>query len=332
MAGIKDVAKVAKVGVGTVSRVINNNGYVSDETRKKVEKAMSELNYTPNELARNLFRKKSGIIAVLVPTVAHPFFAEFVNYIEIEFHERGYKTMICNTEKEKNYESEYLEMLKQHIVDGVITGVHSLDLQEYLNMNQPIVALDRYIGDDIPVVSVDHKQGGMFAAKELLRCGCKKVVQIQAARKVEAPAQERHEEFERIMTEAGVEVHTYELQWNRFDITYFEEFCEQVFRQYPDADGMFGTDLVSLVYMKIAERNGLKIPDDLKVIAYDGTSITKVAYPSLTTIKQPIDKLAKEAVRLMIHKIDGTNNIDKRVELEVELIRGDSTRKNKEIG
>ena len=90
MAGIKDVAKRAGVGVGTVSRMLNDSGYVAEETREKIEVAMRELNYTPNELARNLYHKRSGIIAVLVPNVSNPFFTEFValnkKYTGYEFY------------------------------------------------------------------------------------------------------------------------------------------------------------------------------------------------------------------------------------------------------
>ena len=95
MASIKDVAQKAGVGVGTVSRVLNDSGYVSDETREKIEEAMKNLQYTPNELARNLYRKKSGIIAVLVPTVEIPFFAELVHDIEAELYNEGFKIMLC---------------------------------------------------------------------------------------------------------------------------------------------------------------------------------------------------------------------------------------------
>lgn len=325
MAGIKDVAKLAQVGVGTVSRVINDNGYVSQETRKKIEEAMEKLDYTPNELARNLYRKKTGIIAVLIPTVSHPFFAELVNYIEIELHERGYKTMLCNTEKDKNYESEYLQMLRQNVVDGLITGVHSLDVQEYLNVNRPIVALDRYLSDEIPVVSVDHRSGGIAAAKELMRCGCRKVVQIMGARKVQSPAQSRHTVFEKELTNAGIEVYSYEMEWNKYDIHYFNEYTHMVYEKHPDADGMFGTDLLALSYMRTAQENGKRIPDDLKIVAYDGTDVTEMVYPSVTVIKQPVEKLAREAVRLIIHEIEG-RTCDKRLELEAVVQRGDSTR------
>lgn len=325
MAGIRDVAKLAGVGIGTVSRVINNTGYVSKESREKIKAAMKELDYTPNELARNLFRNRTGIIAVLVPTISHPFFAEFVDCVETELHERGYKIMLCNTSKEKNYESTYLQMLKQSIVDGVITGAHSLEVQEYLNVNRPIVALDRYIADEIPVVSVDHRRGGFLAAKELIRCGCKKVVQIMEAKRVQSPARYRHIVFEREMKENGIEIYTYELEWNKFDSEYFYTVAKQTLKEHPDADGMFGTDLVALSYMKAAQERGKKIPEDLKIVAYDGTAATDLVFPRLTVIKQPIDRLAKEAVRLIIHKIE-ENDCDTQLELEPILIRNGSTK------
>ena len=108
MATIQDVAKHAQVGVGTVSRVLSGKGYVKAETRQKIQASIEELNYTPNEMARNLFFQKSGIVAVIVPEVAHPFFAQFVNAAEMVLCEKGYQTMICNTYYEQNYEQRYL--------------------------------------------------------------------------------------------------------------------------------------------------------------------------------------------------------------------------------
>ena len=199
MASIRDVAKEAGVGVGTVSRFLNDSGYVSEDTSIKIEEAMKKLDYTPNELARNLYHKKSGIIAVLVPNVSNPFFAEFVDYVEQGLYDAGFKMMLCNTEKESNAELEYLDMLNRHIVDGIITGVHSLDVEEYRKIHKPIVALDRYLGEDIPVVAVDHKEGGRLAAETLIANGCKKVLHFTGDTKVESPYHERHYEFERIM-------------------------------------------------------------------------------------------------------------------------------------
>ena len=291
MASIRDVAKKANVGSATVSRVLNNSGYVSEETREKIENAMEELNYIPNELARNLFHKKTGIIAVLVPSVANPFFAEFVECIESELYTYGYKTMLCNTVKEGNAELEYLDMLNRHIVDGVITGVHSLDVEVYKKIHKPIVALDRFLGEDIPVVAVNHKKGGKLAAEELLNCGCKSVLQFCGSKAIESPYLDRHTEFAKIMKKSGVEVHNYELEWNRFDADYYEKVMKDVFSSKLDVDGVFGVDQIAIRFLNEARRRNIAVPDEIKIVAYDGTFVTGLTEPRLTVIAQPIDCL-----------------------------------------
>ena len=97
MTSIGDVAKLAGVSRSTVSLVCNNKGYVSEETRKKIEKAMKELNYIPSELGRNLKMQKSGIVGIIVPDIAHPFFSTFIKYAEKELYSRGYKALVCGT-------------------------------------------------------------------------------------------------------------------------------------------------------------------------------------------------------------------------------------------
>lgn len=325
MAGIKDVAKRAKVGVGTVSRMINNSGYVSEETREKIEIAMRELNYTPNELARNLYHMRTGIIAVLVPDISSPFFMEFVDYVEAELHKAGYKMMLCNTAKVENAELEYLDMLNRHIVDGVITGVHSLDVEEYQKIHKPIVALDRYLGSHIPVVAVNHKAGGRMAAETLIQNGCKKVLHFKGSTVVESPYHERHYEFDRIMEENGVEVCSYELEWNRFDTDYFQIAVQDVFSKEFDYDGVFAVDGFAIECMNEAIRRKLKVPRDVKIVAYDGTFITDMVEPRVTAIVQPIAELAKEAVRLLGELVGGVAYTDMRVTLDVELKKGNTT-------
>lgn len=324
-ASIRDVAKKANVGPATVSRVLNNNGYVSEETRAKIEAAMRELHYTPNELARNLFHKKTGIIAVLVPSVANPFFAEFVDTVESELYVRGYKTMLCNTVKEKNAELEYLDMLNRYIVDGVITGVHSLDAEEYRKIHKPIVALDRFLGEDIPVIAVDHKKGGHLAAEELVRCGCRSVLHFRGAQQVESPYHDRHYEFDRVMEENGIKVISYELEWNRFDAEYYEKTIEDVFSSGIRADSVFGVDQIAIRYMNAAIRRGIKVPEDVKIVAYDGTFITQFTEPRLTVVAQPIDRLAYESARLISHLVDGKVYKNKQVLLDVSFYRGGTT-------
>ena len=325
MAGIRDVAKLAGVGIGTVSRVLNDNGSVAEETRKRIERAMEELDYTPNELARNLFQKRSGIIAVLVPDIAHPVFAELVRCIEVELFKKGFKTMVCSTVHEQNYEKEYLDMLKRHIVDGVITGVHSLDIDEYLNTDLPIVAFDRNLGPNIPVVSANHWNGGILAAEEMIQAGVTFVVQFYTSNIINSPSHDRHVSFEQRLKEGGVEVFSCELGWNRFEAAYFNTVVRDVFFRYPEADGVFGTDLLAMAYMKVALEEGKKVPEELKVIAYDGTMPTTINYPTLTAIVQPFNKLAEVCTRLLMKRIAGYEIHNKKVVVDVSLRKGKTT-------
>ena len=325
MAGIKDVAKKAGVGVGTVSRMLNDSGYVADDTRKKIEIAMRELNYTPNELARNLYHKRTGIIAVLVPNVSHPFFSEFVNYAEAELYKIGYKMMLCNTKKADNAELEYLDMLNRHIVDGVITGVHSLNVEEYKKIRKPIVALDRYIGENIPVVAVNHKEGGRLAADTLIQNGCKKILHFKGSIVVESPYHERHFEFDRIMKKNNIDTLTYELEWNRFDSEYYRQVIHEISVKGMDFDGVFAVDRMAIECMNEAIRNHRKVPRDVKIVAYDGTFITELVEPQMTAVVQPIEKLAEESVRLLNDLIKGVKYKNKQIMLEVTLRKGNTT-------
>lgn len=325
MAGIKDVAKKAGVGVGTVSRMLNDSGYVAEETREKIEAAMRELNYTPNELARNLYHKRTGIIAVLVPNVSNPFFAEFVDHVEVELYKVGYKMMLCNTIKASNAELEYLDMLNRHIVDGVITGVHSLDVEEYKKIRKPIVALDRYLGEHIPVVAADHKEGGRLAAETLISNGCKKILHFKGATAVESPYHERHYEFDRIMEKNHIKTYSYELEWNRFDMEYCREAIEDVFSREIDFDGVFAADSLAIECMNETIRRHMKVPRDVKFVAYDGTYITKMVEPKMTAVVQPIESLAKESVRLLGDLISGKVYKNKQVLLGVSLRKGNTT-------
>ena len=303
MAGIKDVAKMAGVGVGTVSRMLNDSGYVSLDTRAKIEAAMKELNYTPNELARNLYYKKSGIIAVLVPNVSNPFFAEFVDCVEGELRKAGFKIMLCNTLKDVKAEAEYLDLLNRHIVDGIIAGMSSLDESEYSKIHKPIVALDRYLGEEIPVVAVDHKMGGRLAAEVLLRNGCKRILHFRST----------------------AEKESLYLDWRRLDIQYYHQVAEEVMEKNLKFDGVFGVDRLAIECMNGLIRQHKKIPEEVKIVSYDGTYITELVEPQISTIVQPIDRMAEESVKNLCELINGKKVKNKKSILIPEFRKGGTT-------
>lgn len=330
MATIQDVAKHAHVGVGTVSRVLNGKGYVKETTRQKIEASIEALNYTPNEMARNLFFRKCGIVAVIVPEVSHPFFAQFVSEAEKFLCEEGFQTMICNTYYEENYEQRYLEMLKRQKVDGIIFGSHTVLNQssQYENANRPIVALDRDLGKNIPCVSADHEGGGLMAAEALIRSGCKNVCQFagfEVDKEISMPFNLRHKVFEEHMKAHGVACRSVYTKWGSMEAEYYQELAEDFLRDYPDADGVFGTDMMIMAVLQSAMAQGKRVPEDLKLVAYDGTCGAGLTYPRITRIEQPITELAKESVRLVVDLINGQPVEFKKTQFQVRLQPGDTT-------
>ncbi len=338
MPTIRDVARRAGVGVATVSRVLSGNGYVKLETRERIQQAIEELHYTPNEIARNLYFQKSGIVAVLAPELAHPFVAELVNAMEVALCAAGYQAMVCNTFYEKNYEQRYLDMLKRHVVDGIIFAAHtSLDASQYQNLNLPILGFDRILGPDIPCVSADHKEGGKLAAEELLRSGCQRALQFVGAYHgssqqslgvkgwIVTPADQRHSVFQQIMEQHGAECHNVLERHAYLSSDDAFRAAEEAFQAHPDIDGIFGTDLFAMACLHYALEHGIRVPQDLKIVAYDGTKVSRFLSPDLTAVCQPFQALADEAVRTMIQLIQGKAVTEQYITLPVTLRKGQTT-------
>ena len=316
MTNIKDVAIKAGVSVSTVSRVMNNRGYISQATKDKVFNAMKDLNYQPNEIAKSLFKKKSNIIGLILPDISTPFYAEETRYIEEELYKLGYKLMLCNAYNSSTREQEYINMLLRNQVDGIIIGSHTL----------PIVALDRYLGDDIPIVCSDHIEGGKLAALELLNCGCTNILHFSGSLKVPTPSNDRHKSFNDTLERKNIKVNTVELPINFFSFLDYSSIIQEALDNNPDIDGIFATDTIALATIKELIKRNKNIPNDVKVVGYDGLSICALTYPTLTTIQQPIKDLSKEAVKTLINLINKKDSyIEKKIILPVSLKRGNTT-------
>ena len=321
MASIKDVAKEAGVGVGTVSRALNGKGSVSIATRKKIEKAIHKLNYTPNELARNLFLNRTGIIGVIVPDLEHPFFSALTKYIEMELYSQGYKTMICNTVGISDREKEYLDMLDRSMVDGIITGSHCLDGEAYLKQKKPIVSIDRDFGAPIPIVGSDHALGGKLAAELLLKKDCRKILQISGI-SPNVLANERHTVFEQMIKEKDIELLNISMNWNDFTWEAHYELAKEILSKHPDIDGVFGGDMAAIACLNAALQKGKKIPRDIKLVGFDAMDITKMVCPQLTAIRQNVELLAELSVNTLLDMVEQRKNVPHRQILEVEIQDG----------
>jgi LacI family sucrose operon transcriptional repressor len=325
MPTIKDVAEKAGVSVATVSRVFNNRGYLSDGVKQRVTQAMEALDYHPNDLARSLQKRKSALIGLIVPSVAHPFFGEIARHVERFAYEQGYKVLVCNSLDESEKEREYIKMLKRSQVDGIIMGSHSMDIADYANLRLSVISLDRELSSDIPYVSCDNWQGGELAARHLIAKGCRDLIHISGSLVVPMLSNRRTEAFTAVCKEAGVDCHCYELPDQAivdFDI---EDHLLRILKNHSGCDGVFATsDLTAAAVMSIAAKIGKRVPQDIKVIGFDGVLTSRFLNPPLTTIRQPTSEISRYAVEFLIRMMDGEKVPSKTV-LPVELIDREST-------
>lgn len=325
MASIKDVAKRAGVGVGTVSRVLTNSGYVAAKTRQRVEKAMAELEYYPNEMARNLFHNRTNIIGLIIPDLAHPFFGMTARHIEMELYRRGFKMLVCNTIQESSRESEFLDMLRCHMMDGIIMGAHTIEVVEYEKVHAPVVGFDRFLGEGIPCISSDHEQGGIIAARRMLADNRKNIIQLVGQQNVKSPSLDRHESFASVCREEGALVRNIIMPWNDFDFHSYRYLAEDIYTEYPEVDGLFAADLPARACLGVYLRHGRLIPHDMSIIGYDGSLASDISPFRITTVAQQIPLIAKRLVHRILLLIEDSTESGQEAPLAVLLREGDTT-------
>lgn len=322
MAGIRDVAVYAGVGVGTVSRALNKTGYVSEETRKKIDEAVKVLNYQPNELARNLYRNRSGIIGVIVPDLENPFFAKFMKYTEMELYRYGYRAVVCNTVEISNRVEEMIHLMEKNVLDGLIVGVDPPDEKILKRLKKPVVSMDRNWGEKVPVITSDSKKGGRLIAEQIMESGCRNILMIEGRTYIRQPFEERGKGVKQILREHGISVISAEIEWNVLSYEYYAQMVEKYLDLFDDVDAVYAGDLLAVACMAIAEKRGIQIPEELKIIGYDGLDIGKFVNPPLTTVKQNIPQMAKCCVDTIMHLLDGDTEIEMKQICDVELIKG----------
>lgn len=302
MPSIKDVAALAGVGVGTVSRVINNIGSVKPDTRRKVKEAIRELNYVPNEVARNFKMRKSTMVALLLPSIWNPFFSEMAFYIEDELDREGYKLMLCNSGGKPAKELYYLDMLKQNKVAGII-GITYNHVEKSVSTDIPIISIDRHFEKKITCVTSDNFNGGQIALRELVKAGSKNPAYIGDISPVPSETMLRKEGFIAEANSLGIKYTVYEEPDQIKDDT---KFFEGFINKHQSVDGIFAkTDMLAAKYIEFAKPYGIRIPEDVKVIGYDGIQDHTYFHPLLSTIRQPVEEMARIAVKLLLRKIEG---------------------------
>ncbi len=325
MSNIRDVAKMANVSVTTVSRVLNNTGYVNIKTRNKVLQVIKELDYHPNEMARAFSRQKSYLIGLIIPNAAHPFFSEIIRNVELCAYKNGYKILVCNSLMNVDKEVEYIDMLKQHQVDGIIMASQTMDVENYKNLNLPIVAIERKISDSIPYVSSDNYTGGVMATEYLIESGCKKLIHISGNLKIEMKANDRCLGFEDVCKKRNIPYNIFEVEASLIENFNYDDVVQKILLENPDADGVFASaDLIAAAVIRACSQLGRKIPKDMKVVGFDDTIIASIMQPPITSVRQPIESICSYAVNSILNQIEG-KIVPNKTELPVTLIKRRTT-------
>lgn len=320
---LSDVAEEAGVSPTTVSRVINNHGYLSATTKQKVYDAMATLNYQPNSLARSLKGKKTHIIGLIFPGITNLFFAELIEKLEKQLFLQGYKVILCNSADDVDKERNYLQMLIANQVDGIITGAHNLGIKEYQNTNLPIVAFDRRYISGMPTISSDNLQGGILATNTLYKAGAKNIYFMGNPNQKGNPTDRRLQGYQQQMAKLGLENHVFPIFFD--ETPKIKQVSIQQFLKKNHVDGIIcSDDLTAILVLQTARALNIKVPNDLKIVGYDGTEFVQTYFPELTTVVQPMDDIVMMLVESLINRI--TNREDKLEEsdfiLPVSLYHG----------
>ncbi|EKY25476.1 LacI family DNA-binding transcriptional regulator [Clostridium celatum] len=326
MVTIKDVAKEAGVSVGTVSNVINNI-QVKPSTRIKVEEAIKKLNYEPNIYARGFKMNRTNTIAVILPTIWNPFFSELAYNIEKCLRKVGMKMILCNSNEDNKAEIEYISMAKQNKMDGIIAITYS-DIDEYVSENIPFVSIDRYFSKNITYVSSNNFEGGRIAAKKLDELGCKKIAYIGRGSKINNATRKRKDGFISYCKEYNIDYEICELlgSTEEFD-KLLDKFIESNFEDDIKIQGVFAvTDEYAVDFIKKLNKYNIKIPKDVQVIGFDGSKSSAKDTIEISTIRQPVELIAEEAVKALINIIEN-NKVKKEIILPVKFIEGYTTKK-----
>ncbi|WP_242219037.1 LacI family DNA-binding transcriptional regulator [Bacillus cereus group sp. BfR-BA-01380] len=312
MATIRDVAKLAGVSVATVSRVLNEKGYVHEDTVKQVKKAIEELQYKPNAVAKALFKKSSTMIALLVSDLQDPASLSLLTVIEEAAYKEGYQIVICNV-KHKN---GYMDVLEQNNIAGIL-----MTRDVYEGLQKEIVSVPFAIIDSSEEKSSQYYNGAMRAVSLLEEKGCHFLAYIHEGSSHEA-MEEHFTGFLDAVWEKNISYRIIEMYRRE---TNSEQIATEVLRKYPYIDGIVTcSDTAGIDFIRAAQKLHISIPERLQVIGLNGTVQGEWSTPSLTTIAQPITSIGEVAIHKLIAKIKKVEYNQDRTNLDFVLIKRES--------
>ena len=294
---MKDVAREAGVSLGTVSKVINGIA-VGEGYRCRVEAAISRLGYTVNNYARGLKTNRTDSVALVLPSLRHPFFAAMADEVTACLARQGRRCVLMITNFDARTERESFIMVRQNKVDGVIALTYSPNIEA--DESLPIVTIDRHFGPGIPCVSSDNYLGGQMAAEKLLELGCKRLLCLQIGAEIPGEPHKRSAGFENVCAERRA-------VWEKLLLK--DADTEEPFRRFLDEhihggrldfDGVFcSSDGLVVRMLNHLKTRGIRSPEDVQFIGYDGITDFYTGDYLCSTIVQPLSQMAETAVRLL---------------------------------
>ncbi|WP_282926396.1 LacI family DNA-binding transcriptional regulator [Helcococcus kunzii] len=321
MPTMKDVAKHAGVSVGSVSNVINKR-QVKQDTYEKVMASIKELNYETNSIAKGLKTNRTYTIGLIIPTVWHPFFSEIAFRIEMTLKKYNYKLLLCNSTDNPETEIEYISMLRRNKIDGIIAITYS-DIDKYIESELPFVSIDRYFKQDVNFVSSDNFHGGMLAAKVLVEKGSKKLLYIGSHNQFENATMDRRKGFEHYCKDNNIEYRVIDLLEPEQN---YKEALYSLLDSGYDVDGIFSiNDFLGLDVIELMSQYGKEVIKDYQIIGFDGIKLSWERDYLISTIVQPVEEIAKQAVQILFKAIEKNSSYVEQVIIPVKFAEGGTT-------
>lgn len=327
---MKDVAKKAGVSLSTVSRSINSPHELKQETLMVVRKAMKELNFSANEIARSLKNRKSQTIGIIIPNILNPFFARIVRSAEHYLFENKYTPIIYDSEEDAVKEEKYLQSLLERRVDGVlfVPSKENKRIPEFIKQKSiPTVFIDRYFSKDFDFVKGNNYSGIALIISFLVSRGYEKIGMIAGSQET-VSGKERYLAFLKAITMHNLKVEKKYVKFGSYSIEsgYFRMNELLNTGEYPEVI-ISANNFIGIGAFQAIKERGYKIPDDIGIVIYDEVYLADFVDPPLTVVVQPAEELGRSAAELLLERIDSQGILPPReLVIEPKLIVRNSTK------
>ncbi|SMF86814.1 transcriptional regulator, LacI family [Paenibacillus uliginis N3/975] len=325
---IQEVAQLAGVSVATVSRVLNESPLVKEATRQKVLSVIHKFDYQPNLLGRDLRRSETMKVLVLTPSLDRPIFAEIVKGIEDRAKEDGYYVLVCPTSNHLEREKELLQMLKNRLVDGVITFSTTLSEEELsaLGQKHSIVQCCEFENASYTCcVSINDEQAAFDAVSHFIELGHQRISMIGASTLLYSERL-REQGYRRALTQHHIPCREEWIKHGGFFHHDGEALTNELLQLPVLPTAIFCmNDSLAIGCVNAIKKKGWSVPGDIAVIGFDNTHEATMSTPALTTVHQPKYDLGYTAMNLLIHNMVHTEKKYENVMLQHQLIKREST-------